>query len=297
MSIEDLIDSDYVPNYAEFSDYIEQNWLPLTGADGIPLFTYRIRTARPRALLFYFHGFLSYSLEFDQLGYEMAREGFECFALDHRGHGQSGGMVGYFESLDHLVDDATTYVNKVKEIYGDLPVFLAGTSMGGAITVNVSERVAATGMILLAPAFGLYAELNCCLSVLLCCFTCLCPSAFLPNVRERPVSSRNREGVEAYRSNKNVTFGNTRAITVSSLFKGMDRTLALAPSIRTPFVLVQGGSDFITSEAKAHRFYQSANVMDKDYWHYRELHHAIFLEPEFREILGRLKRWLMSRVN
>jgi alpha-beta hydrolase superfamily lysophospholipase len=84
----------------------------------------------------------------------MAKEGFECFALDHRGHGKCGGLTGYFTSLDHLVLDATDYVSKVKGVFGDLPVVLAGASMGGAISINVAERVASRSIALLAPALG-----------------------------------------------------------------------------------------------------------------------------------------------
>jgi lysophospholipase len=227
----------------------------------------------------------------------MAKEGFECFAVDHRGHGQSGGLRGYFESLDHLVDDAVTYVNKVKEIYGELPVFLAGLSMGGAISVNVSARVPVRGMVLLAPALGLYQELNCCLSSILSCFTCLCPTALLPNLRERPWSSRNREGVAELRSSGLLCNEQFRAITLSSLFAGMDRTFDLAASTSTAFVIVQGGTDFYTNEAKAHQFFQTAQTKDKDYWHYQQMHHAIFLEPEYRDILRRLKAWFLHRLN
>jgi alpha-beta hydrolase superfamily lysophospholipase len=297
MSSEELVDSAYESSFIDFPSFVEQNWLPLVSADGIPLATYRIKSENPRALLFYFHGYLSYSLEYIQIGLEMAKEGFECLALDHRGHGKSGGLTGYFTSLDHLVLDATDYVIKVKEVYGDLPVFLAGASMGGAISINVAARVPSSGMALLAPALGTYLQFNCCLTSILNCFVCCCPRRFLPHIGERPVASRNTLALEAFKSSPYCAFGKTRGITVKSLIEGMERTFELARSTRTPFVIVQGGSDFITSAPRANLFFQTAEVKDKSYWLFPDMHHCVQIEPEFEEILAKLKEWFVSRVN
>lgn len=281
--------------FKEFPDYVEQNWLPLLSPDGTELYTYRVRSSNTKALLFYFHGYLSYSLEYIHLGYEMAKEGFDVFAMDHRGHGKSGGYTGYFEDLDHLVYDASYYIHKTKEVYGDLPVFISGTSMGGAITINVSQRVDVRGMILFAPALGMYEELNCCLSAVLSCVACFCPRAVLPNIEARPLT-RNLDAIEALKAGKMCSFNQVRAQSVKTLVEGMEKTYRKARNIRTPFVILQGGQDFITSESKAHRFFNSAPSEDKDYWYYPEMHHCVQLEPEFDEILQRLKSWLSRRV-
>lgn len=297
MSTDGLIELPLENAMTEFPDFVEQNWVPLVSFDGIPLLTYRIRTSNPKALLFYFHGYLSCSLEFVQLGEEMAKEGIECFALDHRGHGQSGGMKGLFTDFDHLVEDATNYVHKVKEQYGDLPVFLAGASMGGAITINVSERITSVGMALLAPAVGIYMEMNCCLSMLLNCFVCCCPRSLLPRVGPRPALSRNTKALEAFRDSPLSGFGINRAVAVKSLFVGIENTFNKARSIKTPFVIIQGGNDFVTSEPRAKAFYETAGAQDKDYWLFPEMHHCVHIEPEFPDIMDRLKRWFKNRLN
>jgi len=282
--------------YAQFPDYVEQNWLPLLSPDGTELYTYRVKSDNTKALLFYFHGFLSYSLEYIHLGFEMAKEGFDVFALDHRGHGKSGGASGYFDDLDHLVYDAAYYVRKVQEIYGDLPVFISGTSMGGAITINVSQRVSCSGMILFAPALGMYEELNCCLGALLSCFACFFPRAILPNIKAKPLT-RNLDAIEALKSGNFCNFDTVRAQSIKTLVEGMENTYRKARSIRTPFVIVQGGCDYITSEPKAHRFYTSAGVADKEYWYYPSMHHCVQLEPEFPEVMEKLKVWMLRRLN
>jgi alpha-beta hydrolase superfamily lysophospholipase len=296
MSGEELNYNPFQNSFKEIPDYVEQNWLPLLSPDGTQLYTYRVRSAKPKALLFYFHGYLSYSLEYIHLGYEMAKEGFDVFSLDHRGHGHSGGYLGYFDDLDHLVYDAVLYVNQVKEIYGDLPVILSGTSMGGAITVNAAQRLDVKGMVLFAPAFGLYEELNCCLSGLLACFACFCPRAVLPNIQARPLS-RNLDAIEALKAGGRCSFDRVRAQSIKTLVDGIEKTYRKARIIRTPFVLVQGGCDYITSEPKAHRFYMSAASSDKEYWFYPEMHHCVQLEPEFDEILARLKIWIAKRLS
>jgi alpha-beta hydrolase superfamily lysophospholipase len=296
MSDEELNYDPFQNCFTELPDYVEQNWLPLLSPDGTQLYTYRVRSAKPKALLFYFHGFLSYSLEYIQLGYEMAKEGYDVFSLDHRGHGQSGGYSGYFDDLDHLIYDAVLYVNKAKEIYGDLPVVLSGTSMGAVIAINAAQRLEVRGMILFAPALGLHEELNCCLSGLLACFAWLCPRAVLPNIRPRPMT-RNLDAIEALKAGGRCKIDRVRAQSIKALVVGCEKTYRDARITRTPFVLVQGGCDYITSEPMAHRFYMSAASKDKDYWLYPEMHHCVQLEPEFEEILARLKVWIAERVS
>mmetsp|Transcript_9808 Transcript_9808/g.19286 ORF Transcript_9808/g.19286 Transcript_9808/m.19286 type:complete len:299 (-) Transcript_9808:935-1831(-) len=281
----------------EFPPFVDQNWMPFVSFDGLPLATYRIQAENPRALLFYFHGYNSCAVEFVHLGFEMSKLGFECFALDHRGHGNSGGLKGLFVDLEHLITDCLAYIHKVRETYGELPIFLAGSSMGGAITINLSERVQAVGIVLIVPAVGISIEPNCCLTMLLNCFVCCCPRKRLPTVGPRPVLTRNTKGLEAIKASPLCGFGVNRAVTISSLFAGIESTFAKAKFIKTPMVLIQGGNEFVTSEPKAKLFFSRAPATDKEYWFYPEMHHCVNLEPEFPEILERLKTWLVKRLN
>lgn len=295
MSKEDLIDDLQLP-FAEFPYDVEQNWMPFVSFDGIPLTTYRIRAGIPRALLFYFHGYLSCSLEFVSVGYDLSSEGFECFSIDQRGHGQSGGLKAHFADLDHMVADAISYLGKIKEIYGDMPVFLMGSSMGGTIAIHVSEQVPTTGMVLFAPAVGVYRPVNCCLTMILDCFACCCPRSILPSIGSKPVITRNTRAMEIIEACPLNSHGINRAASIKALLTGIESAFRKARTTTTPFVIIQGGRDYVTSEPRAKLFFCTAASTDKDYWFYPEVHHAIRLEPEYSEIKPRLKEWLLKRL-
>jgi len=78
--------------------------------------------------------------------------GLRCYVADMPGHGQSDGTPGLLPGVAGLVDDGVRVVAHVRSLHpGGQHLFLAGTSMGGAIALNVARRTAVDGAVLLAP--------------------------------------------------------------------------------------------------------------------------------------------------
>ena len=102
---------------------------------------YFLPAENPIATLVYFHGFGSYAM--NDLRYAMepcARNGINIATFDYPGHGHSSG--NRFEvNFEQIVSVAENFVKEVKEdeVYGSVPLFIGGTSLGGAVASKILE--------------------------------------------------------------------------------------------------------------------------------------------------------------
>ncbi|XP_052726078.1 caffeoylshikimate esterase isoform X2 [Vigna angularis] len=92
---------------------------------------------------------------FEGIARRIAASGYGVFAMDYPGFGLSEGLHGYIPNFDYLVDDVIEHYTKIKvrPDLRDLPRFILGQSMGGAVSLKVHLREPDDwdGMILVAP--------------------------------------------------------------------------------------------------------------------------------------------------
>lgn len=82
------------------------------------------------------HGFAEHGGCYDELGQTLAGLGCAVYAVDHRGHGRSGGARGQLERLAHLSDDLAAMIAQARLAHPGVPLVLFGHSMGGALAVK-----------------------------------------------------------------------------------------------------------------------------------------------------------------
>lgn len=114
------------------------------------------QTTSPKAVVCLCHGYGDTCTFFlEGVARKIALSGYAVFAMDYPGFGLSEGLHGFIESFDQLVDDVIEQYSKVKENPDlcNLPSFLFGESMGGAIAlkVHLKQPSAWSGAILVAP--------------------------------------------------------------------------------------------------------------------------------------------------
>src|SRR5277367_4177700 len=124
-----------------------------TASDGADV-PYRLwLPRRPRAALLLLHGCCDYSGAFDTVGAKLARAGFAVMAYDQRGFGatQSRGTWAGAERLVRDVDEAAKFFRT--RLKPDLPLFVLGESMGGAVAIHAAAaaQLDIAGLVLLAP--------------------------------------------------------------------------------------------------------------------------------------------------
>lgn len=111
-------------------------------------------TDNPAAVVLGVHGFNDYSNAFDAAAHTFADNLITTYAIDQRGFGATE-QHGIWAGSATLQSDLVATVNLLCEKHADLPLYLLGESMGGAVIISVAqqlERTCLQGVMLSAPA-------------------------------------------------------------------------------------------------------------------------------------------------
>lgn len=125
-------------------------------ADGaeLPMRKFLPEQGAPRAIILALHGFNDYSKAFEIPGKAFAEAGIALFAYDQRGFGHTEER-GIWAGDGQYVSDLKVTASLLKKKYPNIPLFLLGESMGGAIIMLAATDgtpLIADGLILSAPA-------------------------------------------------------------------------------------------------------------------------------------------------
>lgn len=109
---------------------------------------------RPKAVVLGLHGFNDYRRAFEETGDFLAARGIALYAYDQRGFGETTGAGDWFGSR-RLSQDAYLAARLIRERHPDVPLYLLGESMGGAVVLLTLAQYPDTpvdGVVLMAPA-------------------------------------------------------------------------------------------------------------------------------------------------
>ena len=126
-----------------------------TTSDGVRL---PIRTfsagQHPKAMLVALHGFNDYGRSFEDAARYFAQAGITTVAYDQRGFGGTPDR-GKWAGTKVMVDDFLAILHFVRRDHPDLPLFVLGESMGGAViavALTQETEVRIDGVIFVTPA-------------------------------------------------------------------------------------------------------------------------------------------------
>lgn len=106
--------------------------------------SWRVEATQERGIVFLSHAYRDHSGRFAPLVSALNSRGFSCYAMDHQGHGQSGGERGYVESFGHYARDLLAFVRETQQQIsasgGEVkPCFILGHSMGATIALQAAR--------------------------------------------------------------------------------------------------------------------------------------------------------------
>jgi alpha-beta hydrolase superfamily lysophospholipase len=259
-----------------------QSWLP----DG-----------PPRAALVLVHGLGEHSGRYEYLAAHCTARGYAVHAVDHYGHGRSEGLRGHVERFSVYLDGLRALRDDVRGQHADLPLFLLGHSMGGLIAAAFlgEDQASFRGCVLSGPALRSDAEPPKLAMALVRLISWLAPTAPLIGLDPSGVS-RDPAVVKAYMNDPLVHHGKATARLIAELSSTMRATLAAAPAIGLPLLVLHGDADVLTSPAGSQALCDAAASADKTLKLYPGLYHEIFNEPERDQVLGDMSTWLEAHL-
>ncbi|XP_068196918.1 monoglyceride lipase isoform X2 [Antennarius striatus] len=273
----------------------------IVNPDGLHLFCrYWEPSGPPRALVLIVHGAGEHCGPYDEIAQRLRDLSLLVFAHDHVGHGQSEGDRMNVRDFQVYIRDGLQHVDLMKSRHPDLPVFIVGHSMGGAIAILVAcERPADfAGVVLIAPMVQMNPESATPFKVFLAkVLNHMLPSLTLGSIDSKWVS-RDQKQVEAYDADELNFHGGMRVSFGMQLMGAAARIEREIPSISWPFLLLHGDADKLTDIRGSMMMYKNAASTDKKIQVYEGGYHALHHDlPEVAEsVLNEVTGWITERL-
>ncbi|PSQ95302.1 MAG: alpha/beta hydrolase [Bacteroidetes bacterium SW_9_63_38] len=270
----------------------------LVTEDGTSLHTqYWAPPGAPEALALLVHGYAEHCNRYGDVAHALVNRNVRVHAYDQRGYGRSGGRRAYVDTFDTYLDDLNQVLRAVRSQGPDRPLFLFGHSMGGLVVLKfvLNRTPSVRGLLLSAPAL----EINPDLAPLLRRVARLLGWAWptLPTVRSPDDAiSRDPAVVEEAEADPLNYHGRVLARTGAEMLRAGKETRARLHALRTPFLVVHGTADTLTSPRWSQELYERAGTSDKTLQFYEGLYHETFHEPEKDSVLTDLVDWLNAHL-
>jgi alpha-beta hydrolase superfamily lysophospholipase len=253
------------------ADVTEDSHCRVRQTTNLPTVEWRDKRLMPKASLVMVHGLSQNGECLRTVGMEIARQGFDVYAVDERGHGywhfhQSAKDSGYLCDYKDSANDLVTTLRAIRNENPGLPLFCAGESCGAAVIVKAAAKDPGTmdGMILCSTG------VKPCRPKLSWLLHDLVFNVFRINhpvniVRyQRKYGSDNPLDFSEQELNKYVR----RSLSLREIFRVRSCVCGTARAIkkvdpRIPITIVQGTEDHTLKPSSAQKVFKNAKTPDK----------------------------------
>ncbi len=268
---------------------LTSNSVIATDAARLPLRAFEAED--PKAIILGVHGFNDYSRAFEMPGLWFAERGITFYAYDQRGFGEAPAH-GKWAGVDVLVNDLRSVASLLSVRHPNVPLYIVGTSMGGAVTLSAAadEGLAVDGLVLAAPAVWGWSNMN-----------LLYRSMLWAAAHTAPQYSLTGEGLGRWPSDNQemlrrnfhdpLIIKETRIDSIYGLVDMMDEAYLSIEKVRVPVLLLYGERDEIVPRASIDsiktRFENDLTIKEyPDGWH-------MLLRDLQREVVWRdIEAWI-----
>jgi alpha-beta hydrolase superfamily lysophospholipase len=251
----------------------------------------------PRGVVVLAHGYAEHARRYDHVAQRFGESGLITYALDHRGHGRSGGKRVYLRDISEYTDDFHTLVGIAAADHPGLKRVVLGHSMGGGIVFayGAEHPDDYAAMVLSGPAVDARDGVSPVMMVVAKLLGKIAPG--LP-VQELPTDavSRDPEVVAAYMADPMVHHGKLPAGIACALI-GVGETMPQrAGALTAPLLVVHGEQDKLIPVDGSRHLVECVSSADVHLKVYPELYHEVFNEPERALVLDDVTSWIEVRL-
>jgi alpha-beta hydrolase superfamily lysophospholipase len=251
----------------------------------------------PRAVLVLSHGLGEYARRYDHVAQCFGEAGLVTYALDHRGHGRSGGKRVLVRDIREYTADFDTLVGIATREHHGLKCIVLGHSMGGGIVFayGVERPDNYDLMVLSGPAVAAQDQVSPLLAL-----TARVLGAVVPGLPAQELDvdaiSRDPAVVAAYKDDPLVYHGKVPAGIGRALLQVGETMPRRAPALTAPLLVVHGSEDRLIPVAGSQRLVECVGSTDVELKVYPGLYHEVFNEPEREQVLGDVVSWITARL-
>ncbi len=269
------------------------NATEFTTSDGERLKVSSWKADNPRAVFVAVHGYNEYAASFGLPGPWFSERGISVYAYDQRGFGRGDPVhLGKWAGGNVMAGDLNSFVELIRRKHPQVPVYVVGTSMGGAVTMkaSVDHDLKVDGLVLVAPAIWGWQSMNPILKSAVWVTAHTVPDKTATGSQLEIWPSDNIEWLRMFSKDK-YNLKQSRFDSLYGLVTLMDEAASAAPNISTPVLYLYGLKDEVVPEAPSRKVMASLTAPNTQitYKHgYHMLLHDLQREKVYRDIL----RWV-----
>jgi alpha-beta hydrolase superfamily lysophospholipase len=251
----------------------------------------------PRAVVVLSHGFGEHARRYDHVAQRFGRDGLVTYALDHRGHGRSGGKRVLVKHISEYTGDFDTLVGIATKEHPGLQRIVLGHSMGGGIVFayGVERPDAYDLMVLSGPAVAAQAAVSPLLVLAAKTLGAVAPGLPVQQLDAGAVS-RDPAVVAAYNSDPLVYHGKVPAGIARALVLVGETMPQRAAALTAPLLVVHGSEDRLIDVGGSRQLVEAVGSSDVELKIYPGLYHEVFNEPERNQVLDDVGSWINARL-
>ena len=253
----------------------------------------------PRAELLFVHGLAEHSGRYGHVMRYFAEKGFDCWALDYRGHGKSPGVRVHVDRFDEFLLDIAAACRLVRTEQASLPLYLVGHSQGGLLVLRhvLAQPEGINGIIVSSPFLGMHptAAPSAPLHMVANVISTFSPKLMFSKIADPKFLSRDPQVAEAYVADPLVS-DTVSARWFTEVLQAQADTLARAPNLAVPALVMQSGDDRLADPAATRAWVAAAPAKLVEYVEWDGFYHEMFNEPEKEQVFEKMEGWLAGQI-
>ncbi len=263
----------------------------ITARDGETLALRRwAPTGEPAARVLIIHGLGEHGGRYSRTAGILAGHDLDCWALDLRGFGASGGPRAFVERLDVWLDDIAEEIATLRAM--GRPLVLLGHSMGGLVSCRYAESDRPQPDLLVLSAPALDGNIPGWKKALAPVIGRLAPRMAVSNDFDGSILSRDPAVGADYLADP-LNVHSTTARLGAAVLAAQRPAKAELDRIRVPTLVIHGGSDHLVPTASSEVFLGRPGV---DRRVIDGLAHESFNEPEGPRVVRDVATWILGHL-
>jgi alpha-beta hydrolase superfamily lysophospholipase len=250
-----------------------------------------------KAVVLMVHGMAEHGGRYTEFASFFTARQFAVFAIDHIGHGLSGGQRCHADSFDDFLQPLEQLLELIKQRYPAKPVFIVGHSMGGLITSRflLDHQQQLAGCVLSGAALDFADTVGAVQIKILQVIAKFFPTFGAMHLDATNIC-RDQAVVQAYIDDPLVHNGKVSARLLAELLVTAKYVLENASAISLPMLILHGAEDSLTSVNGSKMMFEKVSSEDKKLHIYDDLFHEIFNESIKLDIFEEISAWLHARL-